>query len=325
MIVGPILLAVVLQTAPKPEPLDFPVLRVGEHSWSGRQVIVANPWHVPSLLEDLKGDAIRQRQLLHSPIFLRQTRALGNRALLDAANIPTADEEAVLREAKAWLTDRSGKSTPRGALVNNGLEISVRARLLSQQQTEFGTVELRQHMLKSVPEFFGELYCSWIRLPLLDTKTGQVFSSQEREKVWDSLNDAATRIQAGDLDWKDAVEEWGFSPRDRDREGRIGFLRRTMTERYEEAFLRPLFQSWGYLLPNEAQLRGPILTDAWAYLVRVETVRTRGAVVLELARDRIERSLRESLLQESLMQLRKDSPLTILLPVSSPPPRPTQD
>ena len=157
MIVGPILLAVVLQTAPTPEPLDFPVLRVGEQTWSGRQVILANPWHVPSLLEDLKGDAVRQRQLLHSPTFLRQTRALGNQIMLDVANIPGANEAAVLREAAAWIVDRSSKSTPRGALVNSGLELQVRARLMALQQTEFGTAELRQHMLKSVPEFFGEL------------------------------------------------------------------------------------------------------------------------------------------------------------------------
>ena len=88
-----------------------------------------------------------------------------------------------------------------------------------------------------------------------------------------------------------------------------------MTDRFEEPMLRALFADLGFKAIENEILRGPILGQKWAYLVRIEGFRIDGVPELQRARARVERSLRETLMQEQLAGIRQVIPAQVLAPL----------
>lgn len=215
----------------------------------------------------------------------------------------------------AWAEDRKRAARAAAVLASHGLEIEVRARIIAQQQADFSVPELRRHMLRSVPEFFGMLQCSWIRAPLFDKEQQRALTSVERRKRYDQLDQAAQRLTAQELSWEQAVEQYCADPVTRERKGAVGILRRTQTDRFEEPLLRGLFADLGYKNLQGSMLRGPLMGDRWVYLVRIESLRIQGVVDLNLVLDRVARSLRETMLREQLSKWRLDTPPQVLAPL----------
>jgi len=293
--------------------LSRPILRQDGKTYRVRDVVEAQAAFDPTLPGFLD-NAGYARLFFRSPLFLGQVRALSDRLALDAAGIPSVPREALEAEAMAWARDRQSKARPEAVLASHGLRIEVRARLIAIQPPEFGIIQLRQHFLSSVPEFYGEMQCSWIRIPLVDLETGAALPAEERLRRYNLLDEAARRIMDKTLTWKEAVAQYSQDPATRKRDGSVGILRRTMTSRYEEPFLRELFSGLGFKRPDGPLLKGPILGDAWVYLARIEAIQTRG-FDLEQVIGRVERSLREKLLQEKLKEITKDTKRTLLAPL----------
>ncbi len=296
--------------------LDAPVLLQDGVRHSAREVVTELSRWDPTLAAALEGNADYLRLYLDSPRFLEHVRAYSDQLLLDAAEVPDVEEDLLRREASAWARERSLPGTPDSALALAGIEIRNRARLLARQPEVFGTNRLRQHMLRSVPEFFGEMQISWIRIPLFDTTTGSVLPEDERRARYDTLDEAARLVEAGELEWEEAVERFSQDPVTKARKGKVGIVDRSMTSRYEEPFLRQLFADLGYRHPQGVLLRGPIMTARWVYLVRVEALVIRGVVELERVRPRVERSLRDTLIREELDRLADGVERHVLLPIS---------
>lgn len=303
------------QIAEKPGSLlDQVVLTQAKSKFTARDILQANKWDNKSLMESLERDPLQAEMFLNSPVFLARTRAFADSRNLDSALIPGVEEPAVSAEASAWAKDR-GRDTPAVAvLFNHGLTIENRARLLANQQSRFGTADLRQHMLSSIPEFFGEISVSLVRIPLVDLSTGKVVSSKQRRAVYNTLDQLAQDLGNSKSDWDEAVIAHSPSS-DHKKHGYLGIIRRDMTTRFEEPLLRHIFSELGFKMPTKNILRGPVLTETWAYLARIETVRTRGVVDLQRVRSKVERSLREKLLQEKLSALRTAADFTFLLPL----------
>lgn len=314
---APILLASLLAQEPAaPAALDAVVLRQDGREISARQVLDRLARWDESLLPALKSDAEYLRIYLDSPVFADHVRAFSDALLADSEKLPPPPAASLEREALAWAADRGLPEHAAAALALAGIEIETRARLLAGQPEQFSSSELRQHMLRSVPEFFGQLQISWIRVPLLNLETGAVLPEQERRALYEKLDELGRKLQAGEADWAEAVKEHSQDPPTRSRGGRVGVLERGMVGRYEEGLLRPLFADLGFRRPEGAILRGPILTTRWAYLVRIEALVVNGVVELEAARPRVERSLREQLLRQQLAELAAGVDRQVLLPLS---------
>lgn len=309
------LLAAAAAQESRPALLDAVVLRQdgGEHSV--REVLQRVAEHDPSLLPALEADSDYLRLYLDSPVFLEQVRAFSDERMLATDGLAPAAPADLRDEALAWARDRGLPADADAALARAGIEISNRARLIAIQPPEFGSNTLRQHMLRSVPEFFGNLQISWIRVPLFDPATGVVLGEQARRELWERLDGLGRRLQAGEMGWEQAVAEHSQDPVTRGRGGRVGIVNRGMSDQFEEGFLRALFADLGFRQPEGMLLRGPILTSRWAYLVRIEAVVVGGIVDLERVRPRVERSLRESLLQQHLGELAAGTDRRILLPL----------
>ncbi|RMH00778.1 MAG: hypothetical protein D6702_13105 [Planctomycetota bacterium] len=301
---------------PQDDPLAVPVLEQEGRTWTAREVLEARAaaWDA-TLLEAVERDPEYRRIYLRSTAFLTEVQAFSDHLILDQAGIPQVGPEERLAEAAAWAADRGMKSAPAGALAAHGFEIDNRARLIALQPPEFSTQELRKHMLSSVPEFFHELALSWIRLPLFDAEEQRALDQDERRARYETLAEAAEALEAGELSWEEAVDRYAVVPADRERNGYVGLVRRTMVGRYEEPLLRQTFADLGYKMPEGMILRGPIMGEKWVYLVRIETVRVHPVVDLNLVRDRVERSLREKMLQEKLEELRSGVERRLLAPV----------
>jgi hypothetical protein len=300
---------------PPASPLDAVVLRQEGEEFRARAVLARVAASDPTLLPALESDAEYLRLYLDSPIFLEHVRAFSDERMLDAEGLAAAAPEALQAEALAWAADRGLPADAGAALARAGIEISNRARMLADQPDEFGSNMLRQHMLRSVPEFFGSLQISWIRVPLFDPADGTILGEDARRALWERLDAAGRAVQAGETEWEAAVEEHSQDPVTRGRGGRLGIVHRGMTDRLEEGFLRQLFADLGFRQPEGMLLRGPILTSRWAYLVRIEAVVVAGIVDLERVRPRVERSLHESLLQAHLAELAAGTVRHILLPL----------
>jgi hypothetical protein len=312
----PLLFAPLLVQEPaSPALLDAAVLRQNGREYSARQVLTSLARWDASLMPTLTNDAEYLRLYLDSPVFAEQVRAFSDGLLLDRESIPPADAAKLEREAIAWSADHGLPADPRSALALAGLEIETRARLIAGQPDEFSSHELRQHMLRSVPEFFGQLQISWIRVPLFDPQTGSVLPEKDRRAHYESLDALGQKLNSSAVTWEDAVKEHSQDPLTRGRGGRVGILDRKMVGRYEEGLLRPLFADLGFRRPEGALLRGPILTSRWAYLVRIEALVVNGVVELEAERPRITRSLREQLLRQHLAELAAGSDRQVLLPL----------
>jgi len=314
---APILLASLPAQEPAaPAALDAAVLRQNGRDYSARQVLDRVTRWDESLLPALRNDAEYLRLYLDSPVFADHVRAFSDALLADAEELPPPPAASLEREALAWAADRGLPQNAAAALALAGIEIETRARLMAGLPDQFSTNELRQHMLRSVPEFFGQLQISWIRVPLLNLETGAVLPEKDRRARYEELDALGRKLQAGEVEWADAVKEHSQDPPTRARGGRVGILDRTMAGRYEEGLLRPLFADLGFRRPDGALLRGPILTTRWAYLVRIEALVVNGVVELEAARPRVERSLREQLFRQQLAELSAGVDRQVLLPLS---------
>lgn len=299
---------------PAASPLDAVVLRQEGVDYSARQVLARVSAYDPSVAPALEADAEYRRLYLSSPVFYEHVRSFSDELMLDAEGVPAASPEALTAEARAWALDRGLPADPEAALARYGVEVCNRARLIALQPDGFGSDPLRQHMMRSVPEFFGQLQISWIRAPLFDPKTGAVLGERARREVWEELDAAARAMEDSELEWTEAVEKHSQDPVTRGRAGRVGIVSRDMTDRLEEELLRPLFADLGFRQPEGVLLRGPILTSRWAYLVRVEAVVVSGIVDLERVRPRVERSLRETMIRQRLAELAAGTERRILLP-----------
>jgi hypothetical protein len=297
------------------EPLDRLVIEFGEQQVSVRSVVQRLSSEQGQLLSLLESDAAYRRAYLSSPRFLASVRAYADLLRLEELGVRKVDQEALLAEAAAFAKDRQSQLSPAAMLRSRPLLIELRARLLTQQAPSFSTQELRQHMLRSVAEFFGEMQISWIRIPLVNAKQARALTEDETRKVYDRLDEAANALQKQEISWKKAVEKYSEDEASKARDGAMGIVTRTATDRFEEPMLRAIFADLGFKKPEGELLRGPILAEKWAYLVRIEGMRIDGVPELQRARAQIERSLRETLLQEQLAGIRKVLPATIHAPL----------
>ncbi|MCH2101371.1 MAG: hypothetical protein MK209_05575 [Planctomycetes bacterium] len=296
------------------DPLAVPVLAYREREIPALEVIQQiAPGE--ELLQLLRSDPAYRKAYLASPRFVGSVRTYADVLRLNELGIRKAPEEALLSEAKAYGADRKSRLTPSALLRSQPLEIEVRARLISQQSPNFSNDDLRQHMLRSVPEFFGELQVSWIRIPLIDAAAARALTQEETRKVYDHLDKAAHKLQANEISWDEAVEKYSQDPITKPHNGAVGILKRDMTDRFEESMLRTLFADLGFKKLEGELLRGPILAQKWAYLVRIEGSRIDGVPELQRARDRVQRSLREMLLQKQLAGIRQVLPAQVLAPI----------
>lgn len=295
--------------------LDRIACEVNGHSFTAREVVKA----IGAYNEDLEKLLVDQpdyRQMYFaSPRFLFEVRAFVDLKRLDALGVPPATQKLLEAEAKAWAQDRGRKLSPTGVLKSNGLQIEVRARLLARQQSSFSTQELRRHMLRSVPEFFGTLQCAWIRFPMFKGDENRALTSDEVLETYNKLDKLAQDLTAEKITWKEAVEKHSSGRGNPKDLGAIGLIRREMTSRFEEPFLRPLFDNLGYTQPKVPFLRGPIVGEKAIYLVRVEALKVNGVVELTRVEDRVRRSLRESILNEQIQGIRKVIDGKVLAPL----------
>lgn len=306
---------IALQQPEATAPLDRVVLRQDGVEYTAQRIVERVAQWDPSLRPTLEADPEYLRIYLNSPVFLEHVRAFSDALLVDLEQLPAPTREQVEAEALAWARDRALPADAAAALARAGIEIEMRARLIATQPDGFGSNELRQHMLRSVPEFFGQMQLAWIRVPLIDVENGQAVSEARRRDVYERLDAVARAVQSGELTWDGAIERCTEDAGLRARGGPVGIVERTMTQRYEEDLLRPLFADLGFRRPEGATLRGPILTSRWAYLVRVEALVVAGVVELERVRPRVERSLREHLLRTHVAELAAGAERKVLLPL----------
>jgi len=220
----------------------------------------------------------------------------------------------IVREFSDWLAV-FGKEESDSKPVGQTMTEQLANRLDANQPTDFTMPELRQHYIKSVPEFHGQMQCSWIRLPLVDMQTGEVLSQDARNGLHKLLTGVGERIKSKALAWDDAVLTYSEDPISRKRKGAAGILRRQSTKQFEESMLKQLFADLGYKRIDDRFLHGPIFGKQWVYLIRVEAVRIFGTGDLVQVRDEIEASLRESMHNAALAVFTKGVERKILLPI----------
>lgn len=277
------------------------------------------------LLDTLKADNPQLAPALESPTyrpaFLASpylhgvVRAYADRLLLDAADLATVGEAAILAEAGQMLLDRGGRPGPGGPEAwrsKFGIEAEVRARLLAEQPDQLEEAALRQHFNRSPFEYFGVLTIRWIHPLFVDKTNGRLLAPAERAERIRLLERLRHDLDAGTIDWEEAVR---IENPEGPRADRLGAVRRKDTRLLEEPMLRAAFSNLGNLTIREPIYRGPIVTDQAAYLLRIESARTEGVVDMELVRDRVVRSLREQMLQARMAELRDGVQREILLPI----------
>jgi len=297
------------------ELLKQPALQQGEKTYTVGEVLAEMYPLDASLQEALEANGEYLRFYLDSLRFYNQVRWYSNLLLMDAAKIPDVSQEALLAEASAWDIDRGGDGRfPEALLARGGLEIVGRARLVAKQPTEYSMREIRTHFNRSIPEFFGRLKVSWIRLPLFDMETNRAVGEEERLARYSLLDEVATKLTAKDLTWEDAVERYCEDPVTSKQNGKVGYIKRT-DHRFDEEFLRQVFVDFGISVPAGSVLRGPITGSRWIYLARVEKVFTEGVVDVQRVRDRVIRSLRVYSMFQSLHSLASGTSRRILLPI----------
>ncbi|MHC4822953.1 MAG: hypothetical protein ACYTEP_02930 [Planctomycetota bacterium] len=305
------------QEAPVPsvqDLLDSAVLQQGDKTYLAKDVLALLYPLDASLQPALESNAEYLRYYLDSLRFYNQVRWFSNLLILDARNIPHVEQEAILAEASAWNADRGGSTDhPEAILARGGLEILARARLLAEQPAEFSMREIRSHFNSSIPEFFGRLKVSWIRLPLFDPETNRAVGEEERLARYALLDEVAKKLNLEEITWEEAVKKYCEDPVTSRQEGRVGYMKRT-DQRFDEEFRRQLFVDFGVTVPKGALLRGPISGSRWIYLARVEKVFTEGVVDVQRVRDRVVRSLRVYTMFQRLHDLSQNTSRRILLP-----------
>ncbi|MGB0685133.1 MAG: peptidylprolyl isomerase [Planctomycetota bacterium] len=296
--------------------LAAPALQQAGRSYRVEEVL-ARLYPLDASLEPALRDNLEYLRLyLDSPRFYDQVRWFSNLLLLDAVEMPEVDRAALEAEAVAWAADRSIEADARTALALGGLEILARARLIGEQPDVLGSDEVRKHFNRSIPEFYGRVKLSWIRVPLFDGDTGRAFGEAERQARYGTLDEVAQRLQANELAWEKAVEEYSEDLISRRQGGRVGYVTRD-DDRFDEEFLRQLFLDLGITAPQGAILRGPIMGSRWVYLARMEKIVSQGVVELNAVRPRVERSLRTYLIHQELGRLAAGVSRSVLLPVKT--------
>jgi hypothetical protein len=270
-----------------------------------------------SLKQSLESNAEYLGFYINSLRFYNRVRWFSNKLILDQEGYPPASRAALEREALAWSAARSDHSaTADSSLALAALEIRVQARLIAKQPDEFSNQEIRSHFNKSIPEFFGALKVSWIRVPLFDMETNTALSQQKRVQIYEDLVGVGKALSGGELEWEKAVEEHSADPVSKRNGGRIGYLKRD-DNRFDETFMRQLFWDFGITAPEGVLVRGPIIGSRWVYLVRIERVKSQGVVELSRVRDRVIRSLRLYRLHTTMAKLASKVERTILLPINT--------
>lgn len=301
------------------DPLAAVVIELGERKVLASELVERLSQGNDQLKSLLASDADYRRAYLSSPRFLNSARAYVDLLRIDELGVRKATQEELLAEAAAFAADRKRVLTPESMLRSRPLLIELRARLLTQQASAFNNQELRQHMLRSVPEFFGEMQISWIRVPLIQAAESRALTEFETREIYDRLDVAAQALQTEKITWKEAVEKYSEDAATKARDGAVGIITRRASDRFEEDLLRPIFADLGYKKVKGELLRGPIIAEKWAYLVRIEAIRIDGVPELQRARAQIERSLRETLLQEQLAGIRQVLPAKVHAPIIAPP------
>jgi len=296
--------------------LKAPVLQQEGQTYRVKDVL-ARLYPLDASLEPALKDNLEYFQLyLDSPRFYDQVRWFSNMLLLDAVDIPEVAQEDIRAEAEAWARDRDIEADARTALALGGLEILARARLIGEQPDVLGAAEVRKHFNRSIPEFFGRVKLSWIRLPLFDGETGRAYGETERHARYATLDEAAQAIQTGKISWEEAVTQYSEDPISKRQGGRVGYVTRT-DKRFDEEFLRQLFLDLGVTAPPGAVMRGPIIGSRWVYLARMEKITSVGVVEMNRVKPRVERSLRTYWIYQELARLAEGVSRSVLLPVKA--------
>jgi hypothetical protein len=270
-----------------------------------------------SLKQSLESNAEYLGFYVNSLRFYDQVRWFSNKLILDQEGYAQVSRAALEQEGIAWATARSNHAaTANSSLAQAALEIQVQARLIAKQPDEFSNQEIRTHFNKSIPEFFGSLKVSWIRVPLFDLETNTAINQEQRMRIYEGLDKVGKSLSSGDLDWEQAVKDHSLDPVSKRNGGRIGYLKRN-DNRFDESFMRQLFWDFGITTPDAALVRGPIIGSRWVYLVRIERVKSEGVVELSRVKDRVIRSLRLYRLHTLMAKLASKVERTILLPIST--------
>ena len=220
----------------------------------------------------------------------------------------------IVREFSDWLAVfEDSEHEPAQGTMREQLDRVLEA----DQPTDFTMPELRAHYLKSVPEFHGQLPCSWIRVPLIDLKTGFALSQDARNGLHQTLTQVGDRIMAKTLTWEEAVLTYSQDPISRKRNGAAGILSRQSTKNFEVSMLKQLFANLGFKRKSDGFLRGPIFGEKWVYLIQVEALHIFGTGDITQVADEIELSLRESMREQELRNFTRKVTRKILLPIQS--------
>jgi len=297
--------------------LQRKVLVQGEKSYVVQDILSELYPYDASLKAALESNVEYLGFYINSLRFYDQVRWFSNLLILNDQGFPAASREALEQEALAWSAARSDSdTTAKSTLALAALEIQTHARLIAEQPEEFSNKEIRAHFNASIPEFFGILKASWIRVPLFDMETNAAISEKERAQIYRDLDKVGKALSSDELKWDQAVEANSKDPTSKNNGGRVGYLKRNDI-RYDEEFMRQLFSDFGIAAPNTAVVRGPITGSRWVYLVRIEMVKTQGVVELSLVRDRVIRSLRIYRLHAKMAELASQVTRSILLPITT--------
>lgn len=304
-------------TAEVQDLLQRKVLKQGQKTYVVQDILNELYPNDPSLKVSLEGNVEYFNAYVNSLRFYDQVRWYSNKLILDQNKIATASRAQIEAEALAWTGDRNDRpGNVSSSLAIAAIEIEVRARLIALQPEEFSNNEIRQHFNSSVPEFFGRLTSSWIRVPLFDIETNTALSEKRRMTIYGELDKVGKQLSDGTLNWADAVEKHSKDPASKRNGGRIGYLTRN-DNRYDEEFMRQLFKGFGITAPGTAMVRGPIMGSRWVYLVRIEKIKSEGVVELSRVRDRVIRSLRLDHMFTKMAELASKAERSILLPIST--------
>lgn len=297
--------------------LQRKILEQGQKTYVVQDILNELYPNDPSLKVALESNAEYFGAYVNSLRFYDQVRWFSNKLILDQNKIPKASRAQIEAEALAWAGDRNDRpGSVSSSLAMASIEIEVRARLIALQPEEFSNKEIRQHFNASIPEFFGRLTTSWIRVPLFDVETNQALNQKKRMAIYRDLDKVGKQLSDSELEWKEAVEKYSKDPTSKRNGGRIGYLKRD-DNRYDEEFMRQLFKGFGIVAPNTAMVRGPIIGSRWVYLVRIEKIKSEGVVELSRVRDRVIRSLRLDRMFTKMAELANKAERSILLPIST--------
>ena len=199
------------------ELLTTEVLVQGDKTYLVQDVLKELYRHDSSLKVSLESNSEYLQFYINSLRFYDQVRWFSNKLILDAEAIPKVKQAAIEHEALAWSAARSDRAgTVASSLALAAFEIEVMARLIGQQPEEFSNQEIRTHFNSSIPEFFGLLKISWIRIPMFDMETNTALGQDQRKEVYQKLDKVGQQLNDAELTWDEAVEAHSEDPVSKD-------------------------------------------------------------------------------------------------------------